>query len=115
MVGPGEYDVSYVDGTTKHYLLIEKPVTIKAADMSNKPVLVADYTKIEGQAAHQQSTIEIYNTQGVTLDGLVVYSITKYPTTFTKAVEITGSNNVTVKNCDIYDEGRTAVYLSGLL
>ncbi len=113
LVGPGEYDVSYVEEPTKHYLLIEKPITIKAADMDDKPVLVADYEKIGTQHSHQQSTIEIYKTANVTLDGLKVHSITGYPTTFTKAVEISDSNNVTVKNCKIYDEGRTAVYLSG--
>lgn len=114
ILSPGNYDVTYINGNIKHYLLIQKPITLKAADINNKPVIFADYTKINSQASHQQATIEIYQTSDVTLDGLTIQSITNYPTTFTKVVEITNSNNVKVTNSNIYDDGRTAIYLSGV-
>lgn len=113
LVGPGEYDVAYIKESKKHYLLIEKPIIIKAAEMDNKPILVGDYNQIQAQGSHQQATIEIYNTDNVTLDGLVIHSIENYPSTFTKALEITNSNNTLINNCTIYDEGRTAIYIAG--
>ena len=118
LVAPGTYDVTYVDGTTKHYLLINKSVTIKAADMENKPILTADYSKVNGQSGNQQQTVHIV-ADDVTLDGLVIYSIKNYPTDWIKVVEITNANNVTVTNCEIQGaEGvaqdvPTAIYLGG--
>ncbi|NMA66155.1 MAG: hypothetical protein GX957_07950, partial [Clostridiaceae bacterium] len=118
LVAPGEYDVTYVNESDKHYLLINKPVTIKAADIKNKPILTADYSKVNSQAGNQQQTVHIL-ADNVTLDGLVIYSIKNYPTDWIKVVEITNANNVTVKNCEIQgaegvtEGATTAIYLGG--
>jgi|LSQX01.1.fsa_nt_gb parallel beta-helix repeat protein len=112
-VAPGEYDVTYYqNGGFKHYLLVNKSVTIEAEDPDNKPVLKANYGGSMEQ--NQQETIHIV-ADDVTLDGLIIHAITDYPTTYKKAVEITGANNATVTNCKIKDvvPGMTSIYIAG--
>ncbi|HHX27974.1 MAG TPA: hypothetical protein GX716_03075 [Firmicutes bacterium] len=109
-VDGGEYDVTYEGDSIDHYLWVKKPVTIKAADMDDKPVLRANY--VGTMWGGQQQTVFI-TADDVMLDGLIIHSITSYPTSFTKAVEIENANNVTIRNCSIYDEGRTAIYIGG--
>lgn len=111
-VRAGEYDVTCFDGDKFiDYLRIEKPITIQAADMQNRPVLKATYGG--DMAFHRQATVHIYKTDHVTLDGLIIYAITDYPSSFIKALEITGANHATINNCVIYGGGDTAIYLSG--
>jgi len=112
LVAPGTYDVTYVNGNTKHYLWVNKSVTLMAADMEEKPILTADFKQVNSQAGGQQQTVFV-TADNVTLDGLIVYSITDYPTSYTKVIEIENANCAVIKNCKLYDEGRTAIYLGG--
>lgn len=114
-VGPGSHDVVYLESETfKHYLWINNSVTIEAADMSDKPVLKAQWKEGYGKGLHQQATVHI-TADDVTLNGLVIEAIEDYGS-WVKVVEITDANNVTVQNCVIESENDnvdTSIYLAG--
>ncbi|GEM_PF-1413962 len=115
LVWPGEYDVVILgqDGKLKNYLWIDKSITIKAADMNNKPILKAKWETGYGKGNHQQATVHI-TADNVTLDGLVINAIEDYGG-WSKVVEITGANYSTVKNCEIKSitNDDTSIYLAG--
>ncbi len=115
LLGPGEYDVVILgqDNKLKNYLWLNKPITIKAANMNNRPDLKAQWEEGYGKGSHQQATVEI-TADNVTLEGLVIHEIVNYGD-YAKVVEVTGANNFTIRGCDIVStyDNVTSIYLNG--